>query len=146
MRTSSFSTPSTIDLIIFSTTDLWFPCGLSSRNRIMRHRSWAVSQYTSTIRSSICSPLTFSLFSSYKLNHFRNKTNKLPFPFFVIDIQFIKGFIRVPPTATYKCIQEKLGFWEKIRFCLSICVSRESQDQLEVDRVFIWRFPFQAII
>lgn len=35
--TASFSTPSAILRMMFSTTDIWLPLGLSSRKRIIRH-------------------------------------------------------------------------------------------------------------
>lgn len=61
LHTVSRSTPSDIDWMTFSTTLLWFPWGLSSRNLIILHRDNEGSQCTSTIRSSICSPFRFSL-------------------------------------------------------------------------------------
>lgn len=59
--TPSFSTPSTILCMIFSTTFLWFPFGLSSRNLIIRQCETLWSQCTSTTRSSICSRVAFNL-------------------------------------------------------------------------------------
>ena len=59
--TASFSTPSAILWMILPTMLRWFPLGLSLRNRIMRQREWSTSQWTSTIRSSICSPLCLRL-------------------------------------------------------------------------------------
>ena len=63
VRTTSFSMPSAMLLMMLSTTDLWFPCGLSSRKRIMRQCSCSESQWTSTTRSSSCSFEFFILLS-----------------------------------------------------------------------------------
>ncbi len=62
--TASLSTPSAIVLMMLSTTFLWFPLGLSLRNRIIRHPSSSGLQCTSTMRSSNCSPDDFRLANS----------------------------------------------------------------------------------
>ena len=68
--TASFSTPSAILRMMFSTTDMWFPLGLSSRKRIIRHFCSSESQWTSTIRSSTWTPLSFKLGSvGYQQRH-----------------------------------------------------------------------------
>lgn len=63
--TSAISTPSTMLDSTARTVLAWFPVGLSSRKRIMRHpaRSW--SQRTSTMRPSYSSPVSFILHVSY---------------------------------------------------------------------------------
>lgn len=60
--TASFSTPSTMLEMTFSTVLLWFPVGLSSLNRIIRHCDMTGSQWTSTILSSTCVRVAFNLF------------------------------------------------------------------------------------
>jgi hypothetical protein len=59
--TASISTPSFILIIIFSRIFLWFACGLSLRILRIFQVERSVSQHTSTIRLSYCSPLSFNL-------------------------------------------------------------------------------------